>query len=359
MRFLSLFSGIEAASVAWEKGLDWECAAVCEILPFQSSVIKKHYPELRNFGDVTKITEDDVKSLGQLDVVIFGSPCQDMSIAGKRMGLEAEKEDTNHSSRLFFEGMRVFRLAQKHCGARFLLWENVPGALSSNEGKDFGRILEEMVGISFGDRESIWGTEGVCFGGDSMCEWSVLDAQYFGLAARRKRVFVILDTGNWRDRSPILLEQETMRGINSPGGRVTKTMAEKSFRNFTKTNKLTTIDIFDDVFDTVNDTVNDEDFVAALAATVIGRSHTYGPELGISDVMWTLTASDHHALFTKDGVRRMTPLEAERLQGFPDFWTQTEKSTDTKRINAIGRSMAVPVIKWMGEQIERAKKESE
>ena len=92
MRYLSLFSGIEAASVAWTQ-LDWECAGVSEILEYQSNVIKMHYPDIKNFGDVTKITEDDIKSLGKLDIVIFGSPCQDMSVAGKRQGLETIKED--------------------------------------------------------------------------------------------------------------------------------------------------------------------------------------------------------------------------------------------------------------------------
>ena len=145
MRYLSLFSGIEAISVAW-KPLGFECAAVAEILPYQSSVLKHHFPNTKNFGDVTKIAEQDLIALGTIDIVVFGSPCQDMSIAGKRQGLNAVKEDENHSSRLFFEGVRIFRLAQKHCGARFMLWENVVGALSSQEGKDFGTVLETLVG---------------------------------------------------------------------------------------------------------------------------------------------------------------------------------------------------------------------
>lgn len=94
MRYLSLFSGIEAATVAW-KPLGWECAAVSEILPYQSSIIAHHHPEIVNLGDVTKITAETVKSLGHIDVVVFGSPCQDMSLAGKRMGLHTIKDDTN------------------------------------------------------------------------------------------------------------------------------------------------------------------------------------------------------------------------------------------------------------------------
>ena len=212
MRYLSLFSGIEAVTVAW-KPLGWECVAVAEILPYQSSVINHHFPDIINLGDVTKIGEDEIKQLGNIDVVVFGSPCQDMSIAGKRQGLDAIKDDTNHSSVLFYEGVRIFRLAQKHCGARYMLWENVAGALSSQEGRDFGKVLTELVGVKFGDNGLVWGNEGIVCGRDSMCEWAVLDAQWFGVPQRRRRVFALLDTGDWTSRKPILLEAEHLRKV--------------------------------------------------------------------------------------------------------------------------------------------------
>ena len=217
MKYLSLFSGIEAVSVAW-KPLGWECAAVCEILPYQSSVLAHHFPNVRNLHDVTKIDEATIKSLGKIDIVVFGSPCQDMSVAGKRQGLQTVKEDENHSSRLFFEGVRVFRLAQKHCGARFMLWENVPGALSSQEGADFGTVLETLVGVKFGAAGLVWGNEGVVCGSGGLCEWAVLDSQFFGVPQRRRRVFALLDTGDWSGRKPILLEAEHLRKITSKNG---------------------------------------------------------------------------------------------------------------------------------------------
>ena len=365
MKYLSLFSGIEAASVAWEP-LGWECVAVSEILEYQSNVIKKHYPNLKNFGDITKITEDDIKALGKIDVVIFGSPCADMSVAGKQLGLETIKEDTNHSSILFFEGMRVFRLAQKHCGARFLVWENVPGALNSNEGADFGKILSEMVGVRFNSGRLVWGSEGCCIGNDSMLEWSVLDAQWFGVAQRRRRLFIVLDTGNWKDRQPILLEQESSRGS-------IETLQKKRQGSSVSASKSLGEDCECLVFDRQS---MGEYSTNPIASTITGRDFkdfsdliAYGipgnwigrkPENGgnstqyMENVAPCLTATDKHGVAYDYKVRKLTPIEAERLQGFEDGWTDLGGTTFGKRINALGRSMAVPVIRWIGKQIEES-----
>lgn len=366
MRFLSLFSGIEAATVAW-KQLCWECVAVSEILDYQSSVIAHHHPEIKNFGDVTKITADDIKALGKIDVVIFGSPCQDMSVAGKRGGLETIKDDTNHSSILFFEGMRVFRLAQEHCGARFLVWENVPGALSSNKGEDFGKILSEMVGAEFNTDKLAWGNEGCCFGRDSMCEWAVLDSQWFGVAQRRRRLFVVLDTGNWKDRNPILLECQSMRGDTPPSRKEKEDVANEikessgasvydmqAIGEYGTGNVASTLKARD--YKDATDLIVEEDYSCAIVSNIIGRNpetRSGGNGTGYNEeVMYTLTSTDHHAIVHNDNVRRLTPIECERLQGFPDNYTNVGDASLTKRINALGRSMAVPVIKWIGRQIE-------
>ena len=98
--------------------------AVAEIEPFPCAVLAHHYPDVPNLGDVTKITEEDIKNLGQIDLVVFGSPCQNLSVAGNRKGLQGE------SSGLFYEAIRLISYARKHCGARFALWENVPGSIS-------------------------------------------------------------------------------------------------------------------------------------------------------------------------------------------------------------------------------------
>lgn len=141
LRYLSLFSGIEACSVAWAD-LGWECVAVAEIDPFCNALLAHYYPNTPNLGDVSKITEDDIKALGDIDLIVFGSPCQDLSVAGKRAGFDGER------SSLFYHAMRIVNYARKYNNLRFALWENVKGAFSSNKGRDFGSVVSQMAGIA-------------------------------------------------------------------------------------------------------------------------------------------------------------------------------------------------------------------
>jgi DNA (cytosine-5)-methyltransferase 1 len=393
MRYLSLFSGIEAVSVAWEP-FGFECAGVAEILPFQSSILAERFPNIKNLGDVTKIDEEVVKSLGQIDIVVFGSPCQDLSVSGKRGGLNMDKEDTNHSSKLFFEGVRVFRLAQKHCGARFMLWENVPGALSSMEGRDFGTVLETLVGVKFGGGKLVWGNDGVVCSDNSLCEWAVLDAQWFGVPQRRRRVFALLDTGDWRNRRPILLEAEHLRKVIGKDGNPKQKNSTKpkdssgessvfemhmmDFRikpvkiSPTMTSKWGAgsaplkIETFDRQGmnewsdNSVALTIIARDYKSAtdlvsysIVENVIDRQHHNGGNgIGINEnVSFTLNATGVHAVSKDYQVRRLTPVECERLQGFPDGWTNVNNALPSKRYNCLGRSMAVPVMSWIGKQL--------
>lgn len=210
MRYLSLFSGIEACSVAWAP-LGWECVAVAEIEPWPSRVLAHHYPDVPNLGDVTKVTEEQIAMLGRIDVVVFGSPCQDLSVAGKRKGLDGAR------SGLFFTAMQIVGWARQWCDCRFALWENVPGAFSSNAGRDFAAVVDAMAGLEgTGVPPKGWGTEGCALGAEAMVEWSTLDAQWFGVAQRRRRVFALADFGDWRNRPPILLEPESVRGDTAP-----------------------------------------------------------------------------------------------------------------------------------------------
>ena len=222
MRFLSLFSGIEAASAAWAP-LGWTCVAVSEIDKFANEVLRCRHPNVRNLGDVTKITETDIASLGDIDVVIFGSPCQDLSIAGKRKGLDGAR------SGLFFDAMRILAWSRFWCGTRFAVWENVPGAFSSNKGCDFAAVVDALSGL---DGTPVppkgWGTEGCAVGPEAMVEWAVLDAQYFGVAQRRRRVFAVADFGNWAGREPILLEPQGLRGDSAPSRKAGKEAPAKS-----------------------------------------------------------------------------------------------------------------------------------
>lgn len=209
MRYLSLFSGMEAAHLAWAP-LGWQCMGVAEIDPAACALLRHRLPNVPNLGSVTDVTDEQIAAIGSIDVVIGGSPCQDLSVAGRRAGLAGSR------SSLFHHQMRIFNAARHFCGARWLVWENVPGAFSSNKGRDFAVVVGAMAGSELPVPPNGWGSEGVALGDAGLVEWSVLDAQWFGVAQRRRRVFAVLDTGNWNDRPPVLLESDRMRGDSPP-----------------------------------------------------------------------------------------------------------------------------------------------
>ena len=178
MRYISLFSGIEAATVAWEP-FGWEPVAFCEIDEFPSAVLEYRFPNVPNLGDITKVDWSDY--VGSVDVIVGGSPCQSFSVAGKREGLRGE-------SGLMFEYIRAVREVRP----RWFIWENVPGALSSEKGAAFRQLLAEMDDLGYG------------------LAWRVLDAQFFGVAQRRRRVFLVGSLGSQR-AAEVLFEPESLR----------------------------------------------------------------------------------------------------------------------------------------------------
>jgi len=213
MKYLSLFSGIEAATQAWHP-LGWEPVAFSEIENFPNAVLEHHYPDVPNLGDVTKITENRIKKLGKIDLVVFGSPCQDLSVAGKRKGLDGER------SGLFTNAIKIIKWARKHCGCRYALWENVPGAFSSNGGEDFKEVLRLFSGAKFPLQK--WRNAGVVISDQCKVEWRTLDAQHFGVPQRRRRIFALADFGNWESREPILFERESVFGDFAQSGEARK-----------------------------------------------------------------------------------------------------------------------------------------
>ena len=343
MKYMSLFSGIEAVTVAWHK-LGWEPVAFAEIEPFPCSVLAHHYPEVPNLGSVTGITDDQIKALGHIDIVVGGSPCQDLSVAGKRGGLAGER------SGLFHEQLRIFNAARKFCGARWLVWENVTGAFSSNRGRDFAVVVGALAGCDLDVPERGWGTEGVAVGDNGLVEWCVLDAKWFGLAQRRRRVFAVLDTGNWQRRPPVLFESDGLHKATptcrSEGQEVARPLSRG----------------LDQRLDAVVSSYG-------IPGNWIGRAAKNGgnatqPPFEVSPC---LTATDRHGVATSvhsggmQVVRRLTPVENERLQGFPDNYTAipyrnkpASECPDSPRYKALGNSMAVPVMRWVGEQIATA-----
>ena len=210
MRYLSLFSGLGGAELAFAP-LGWECVAVSEIDPAACRVLSYRYPSIPNLGDITAVTEEQITALGKIDLVIFGFPCQDLSVAGKRAGLK-DKDGENTRSGLFFDAMRIVRWS----GARWAVAENVPGLFSSEEGRDFATVVGEMAGVRVDVPDGGWSNSGFLASATGIVEWAVLDAQFFRIPQRRRRVFLVRDIGDWTNRQPLLLERESLQGNPAP-----------------------------------------------------------------------------------------------------------------------------------------------
>ncbi len=215
MKYLSLFSGIEAASVAWEP-LGWQAIGFSEIDSFASAVLAHRYPNIKNYGDMTKYKEWGIER-GTIDVLVGGSPCQSFSVAGLRRGLEDERGNL----------MLEYANATAFFRPKFFCWENVPGVLSSGRGQDFASFLGLLTGRKVSVPESGWRNSGILAGIDSAygIAWSIRDAQYFGVAQRRRRVFVVGYLGDWRRAAAVLFESESLCGNLAPSRETGKGVA--------------------------------------------------------------------------------------------------------------------------------------
>lgn len=194
-----------------------------EVEPYPIAVTRSRFPEMRHLGSVTGVHGDKVQPV---DVITFGSPCQDMSVAGKRAGMkhEGNGDDQTTRSGLFYEAIRIIREMRESTDGKyptFAVWENVPGAFSSNQGEDFRCVLEEFVKVCGGhtiprpDRGK-WRSAGEIVGDGYSVAWRQLDAQYWGVPQRRKRIYLVADFAG-RRASKILFEREGLRGHPAPG----------------------------------------------------------------------------------------------------------------------------------------------
>ena len=415
MNYLSVCSGIEAATCAW-KSLGWKPVGFSEIEPFPSAVLKHHYPSVPNLGDMNKYKEWNLESVGLL---VGGTPCQSFSVAGLRKGLE----DPRGNLALSYVGIL------DHFRPKWFVWENVPGVLSSNKGRDFGSFLGALGELGYG-----WA-------------YRVLDAQYFGVAQRRRRVFVVGCLGNWESAAKVLFESESLSGniakgrnkgekitnsfipsvagtldrecggsklnhqtANSGhiiptfwnGGQIAETitctsddqrMPDKNrfqaviqaYENHGTDSRVKEIDVSPTV--TARWGTGGNNVPLAMQGNLIGRDAGGPNGIGVSNsnTMYTLTKTDVHAVFcdtyngtiqgdvaatmtadmagpTHSGpkvmqnmaVRRLTEVECERLQGFSDNYTNIKKNCPSgARYKALGNSMAVPVMRWIGERINQ------
>lgn len=194
MKYLSVCSGIEAATVAWHP-LGWEAAAFSEIESFPRAVLAHHYPDVPCHGDFTTIKE---KEYGTIDLLVGGTPCQSFSMAGLRKGFSDDRGN------LTLEFIRLVKRKKP----RWVVWENVPGVLSIDEGRAFGSFLGGLADCGYG------------------FAYRVLDAQYFGVPQRRRRVFVIGYLGDWRPAAAVLFERESLQGDITPSRKARERIAD-------------------------------------------------------------------------------------------------------------------------------------
>ncbi len=425
LRYLSVCSGIEAASMAWEP-LGWRPQAFSEIAPFPCAVLAHHWPHVPNWGDVTNHRDWPDAAF---DLLVGGTPCQDFSVAGPRAGLAGGRGQLTLA---FLEVARRYR-------PEWLVWENVPGALSLNGGRDFGAVLGRLAELGYG------------------FAYRILDAQFFGLAQRRKRVFVVGHLGDWRAAAAVLFERSSLSwgpkprrkastevagvlgcGASRGGGwriggdeaaaghLVAHTLhAHHTARLDPSTDTLVAHTLRAEGFDASEDgtgrgtplvpvpigdcrgaregirsgigigkpgdpayalTADGKQAIAYDLTQITHPENRANPKPG--DPTPTLPCTGHPlavafeayqdptfygttagpllatdqpmAVMTRYVVRRITPREAERLQGFPDDFTlvpyrRGRLAADGPRYRAIGNSMAVPVMAWIGQRIDRVR----
>ena len=297
MKFASVCSGIAADAVAWHR-LGWQCQWFAEIEPFPSAVLDYHYTDVPNLGDMTKIKGVEV---GPIDLLAGGTPCQSFSSAGRRAGLDDPRGN------LALEFIRIAREA----GARWLVWENVSGVLSANKGRDFGAILGEMEKRGYG-----W-------------SYRILDASRFGVPQPRRRLFVIGYFGDWHPAAGVLFEAGTLCQGIVPGK---KEGAEAAACASPGTEEG------GDIF-------------------IVNAQGGQQLSIGVNACPTLLADDSRLKTFIVKGstIRSLTPVERERLMGLPDDYTRVPWrggwAPDSHRIKAIGNSIAVPVLRWIGLRI--------
>lgn len=378
MRYASVCSGVEAASLAWET-LGWKPVFFSEIEPFPCEVLRQRFPDVPNVGDMTKI--DGEKYAGTVDLLVGGTPCQGFSVAGKQRGLDDERSGLAMAYVRLLETMRP----------RWFIWENVPGALSTNGGMDFKRFIEAIDAVGYN------------------VAWRVLDAQYVrvdgfpgAVPQRRRRLFAVGHSGDWRHPAKVLFEPSGVLGDHPPvrrpwreasssssenaggsgresafwdGGQVSGTLTTRTHDNtrpevgycsiITETYPIDSKNATrrpDSPYGNNNVTGgNNLPVVHCIAENIIGRKPENGGNgKGFQEnLSYTLDTAGVHGVCVRSFARKLTPLECERPMGFPDNWTRIswrgkppEECPDNHRYRACGNSMCVNVMRWIGNRID-------
>ena len=326
MKYLSVCSGIEAATVAWHP-LGWEPVAFSEIEKFPSQVLAHHYSDTPNWGDMTKFKEwQDA----DVNVFVGGTPCQSFSVAGLRKGLDDPRGNLM---------LTYLAIAAKY-RPQWLVWENVPGVLSSNGGLDFASLLRGMGECGYG------------------FAYRVLDAQYFGVAQRRRRVFVVGYLGNWQPAAAVLFERHSLSGHLAPSREKREETPSQTGASLDVSCIGTLTAGFGKVGAPEVDAYTCIPAAQPIANTLTAsRSSAQCPNEDTTLVTQPIPFKNPMAVQQAMAVRRLTPVECERLQGFPDNYTDIKHkgkpTPDGPRYKALGNSMAVPVMNWIGQRIQK------
>ncbi len=369
MRYIDVCSGISAPTAAW-KPLGWQALCYAEIEAAPRAVLAHHYPDVPLVGDFTQIKGNEY---GPVDLLVGGTPCQSFSIAGLRGGLADGRGNL---------ALEYLRLADR-ARPRWLVWENVPGVLSSGGGRDFGAILGGLAELGYG------------------FAYRVLDAQHFGVPQRRRRVFVVGYLGDWRRAAAVLFERHGLSEHSAPRrekGQNAPTIPSRSTgggglgTDFDCDGGLIAHTLRGEGFDASEDGTGRGTPLVPVAfdptqiTSATNRSNTrpgdtcytlakgaHAPAIAFSEIAACrlsatgagfLTGNEQMSIeqnvagvSTPSGlkVRRLTPRECERLQGFPDDFTlvpyRNRMMADGPRYKMLGNSMAVPVMRWIGERI--------
>lgn len=378
MKYGSVCSGVEAASLAWGD-LGWRAQFFSEIDEFPCTVLNHHWPEVPNHGDMNNFKD---WPNAEIDVLAGGTPCQSFSVAGMRKGLE----DPRGNLMLVFLGV-IAKYKPK-----WIVWENVPGVLSSNGGRDFGSFLGGLAELGYG------------------FAYRVLNSEKFGVPQHRRRVFVVGCFGDWESAREVLFESEGVQGDSVPRRPAwqesTYNIAPCLRASGVGTSRIGDIRGQDCVIVMANGqagaetmdnkcptlTCNHEAPIVCHGSqdpiTKLDKAMPVGRNGGLENVVciqdsairsvdakggpegvgWRndglsytlMSGTSVHAVSDGYRVRRLMPIECERLMGFPDNHTlvqyRKKPAADTHRYKACGNSMVVNVMKWIGERIDMVDK---
>lgn len=343
MKFGSLFSGVGGFDLGFERA-GMICTWQAEKDKYANQVLQKHWPNTKRYEDVKHVG----KQSKPVDLICGGFPCQDLSVAGRRAGLAGER------SGLWFEFERIIAELRP----QWVIIENVPGLLSSNKGGDMAVLLGGLAQLGYG-----WA-------------YRVLDSQYFGVAQRRRRVFIVGHLGDATAAAKVLFEPESRDWNSAPrrkkrqeNTRIAGTLASSGGGLDRPAGNANELDFCIPAltgWDVQTKRIHSPDNVAPIVIPSVARAITTGeglrqkvdqdnfiPAAIIEDGVILAKPESHPRI----GVRRLTPVECERLQGFPDGWT--EDHSDTQRYKQMGNAVTVNVAEWIGRRIYEQNRQAE